>query len=98
MNKYLPNSSICCKFCFPKKISTIWFHAVNDSFKESMISGKRGELTILDLVNSVIKNISIEIEIIERTVIELLNSWMSASISRLFVKSYAVASISQMKS
>jgi hypothetical protein len=49
-------------------------------------------------VNSIIKKISIETDIIERTVIELLNSWLSASISRLFVKSYAVASMSQIKS
>lgn len=96
--RYFPNSSICSKFCFPKKISTIWFQALTECFKESMISGNKGEWRILDLVNSIIKKISIETDIIESTVIELLNSWLSASINRLFVKSYAVASMSQIKS
>jgi hypothetical protein len=58
-----------------------------ESFKKLRISGKIAELTNLDLVNSIINRISIETEIIEITTIELLNSWFSASISRLFVKS-----------
>jgi hypothetical protein len=58
-----------------------------ESFKNLRISGKIAEFINFDLVNSIIKRMSIETEMIEITTIELLNSWFSASISKLFVRS-----------